>query len=62
MFYILLGILIGYFITRNLKGVAIGAVSGYVLSLISGLLFFVLISILLILGTVYLIKIVKEKS
>lgn len=61
MFYVLLGILIGYFITKNLKGVVIGAIGGYVLSLISGLLFFVLISIILILGTIYFIKIVKEK-
>ncbi len=62
MFYVLLGILIGYFITKNLKGVVIGAIGGYVLSLISGLLFFVLISIILILGTIYFIKIVKEKD
>ncbi len=62
MFYVLLGILIGYFITKNLKGVVIGAIGGYVFSLISGLLFFVLVSIILILGTIYFIKIVKEKD
>lgn len=63
MIYILIGMILGYFLSqKKVKGAVLGGLAGFGLSLVSGIIFSLILMAIFVLLVIFIYKMVKEKK